>query len=553
MQLKKLITLVTAASAAALLATSSLAQVSPARLLAAESEPGNWLIHHGDYDGQRYSELTQITQENVGDLELKWIWQVRSRDGAPEKFEATPLYVDGVLYTVSPPNDVIALDPSSGRVFWSYTYTPAPEARVCCGRVNRGLAIHGNKLFMGAIDGHLMALDTRNGRVLWDVSIGDPSLGYAITVAPLVIGDKVIVGPAGGEFGIRGFIAAYDVETGAELWKFNTIPGPGEPGFESWEDPAQEAWKLGGGSIWTTGTYDEELNLMYWGVGNPGPDWNGDSRPGDNLYTESVVALNPDTGELAWHYQYTPHDEMDYDATQVQVLADIDWNGQPRKVLMTANRNGVFYVLDRVTGEFLLGKPFVAVNWMDGFDESGRPNRALSPSEEGTFIMPNNQGATNWYPPSFSPKTGLFYVPTWLDTYSIYTKRPVEYVAGQTYVGAYPTMAMPALGVRLQNQRRPEEGQGAIQAINPQTGEIVWRHVMTEVTSSGVLSTATNLVFAGARDGYFYALNAATGEELWHLQTGGEVASGPMSFELDGKQYIAVNAGAGMFVFGLPE
>lgn len=527
--------------------------VTPARLLSAAAEPGNWLLYHGDYDGQRHSDLTQITTNNVAELELKWIWQSRSRDGSSEKFEATPLYVDGVLYTVSAPNEVLALDPHSGRVFWSYTYTPSPDARVCCGRVNRGLAIHGNKLFMGAIDGHLMALDARNGRVLWDVSIGDPKLGYALTVAPLVIGDKVIVGPAGGEFGIRGFIAAYDVETGAELWRFNTIPGPGEAGFDSWQDPAQEAWKLGGGSIWTTGTYDPELNLMYWGVGNPGPDWNGDSRPGDNLYTESVVALNPDTGALAWHYQFTPHDEMDYDATQVQVLADLNWNGQSRKVLMTANRNGVFYVLDRVTGEFLLGEPFVAVNWMSGFEADGRPIRALYPTEEGTFIMPNNQGATNWYSPSYSPQTGLFYVPTWLDTYSVYTKRPVEYIPGQTYVGAYPTMAMPALGVRLQNQRRPEEGLGAIQAIDPLTGNIVWRHVMAEVTDSGVLSTAANLVFAGARDGYFYALNATTGEELWHLQLGGQVASGPMSFELDGKQYIAVNAGAGMFVFGLPD
>ena len=529
------------------------AQVTPGRLLNAEQEPGNWLLYHGDYDGHRHSDLTQLTPDNVSELELKWIWQVRSRDGASEKFEATPLYLDGVLYTVSPPNDVIAIDARSGRTFWSYTHTPSPDARVCCGRINRGLAIHGDKLIMGAIDGTLMALDRRNGALVWSVQVGDPKIGYALTVAPLVIGDKVIVGPAGGEFGIRGFIAAYDVESGAELWRFNTIPGPGEPGFESWADPAQEAYKLGGGSIWTTGSYDPELNLMYWGVGNPGPDWNGDSRPGDNLYTESVVALNPDTGELAWHYQFTPHDEMDYDATQVPVLVDMEWQGQPRKLLMTANRNGLFYVLDRTTGEFLLGEPFVAVNWMSGFEEGGRPIRALSPTAEGTFIMPNNQGATNWYSPSWSPVTQLFYVPTWLDTYSVYTKRPVEYVPGQTYVGAYPTMAMPALGVRLQNQRRPEEGLGAIQAVDPRTGEIVWRHVTSEVTDSGVLSTASNLVFAGARDGYFYALQAATGEELWRLQLGGQVASGPMSFEMDGKQYVAVSAGAGLFVFGLPD
>jgi len=529
------------------------AQVSPERLLNADQEPGNWLLYSGDYDGQRHSDLARITPANVGDLELKWIWQVRSRAGASEKFEATPLVFDGVMYTVSPPNDVIALDPLTGRVFWTFSYTPDAEARVCCGRVNRGLGIHGDTLFMGAIDGHLMAIDRISGALKWDVALGDPALGYAITVAPLVIGNKVIVGPAGGEFGIRGFIAAYDVETGEQLWRFNTIPGPGEANFDSWADPAKKAWEIGGGSIWSTGSYDPELNLMYWGVGNPGPDWNGDSRPGDNLYTESVVALNPDTGERVWHYQFTPHDEMDYDSTQVPVLADIMWQGSPRKVLMTANRNGVFYVLDRTTGEFLLGKPFVAVNWMDGFDEKGRPNRLLSPTPEGTFIMPNNQGATNWYPPSYSPVTGYFYVPSWMDTYSVYTKRPVEYVPGQNYVGAYPTMAMPALSVRPVNQRKPEEGYGAIQAIDPQTGDIVWRHEMVNVTDSGVLSTASNLVFAGGREGFFYALNATTGEELWRQNLGGQVASGPISYEIEGKQYIAVSAGAGLFVFGLPE
>jgi alcohol dehydrogenase (cytochrome c) len=534
-------------------AFSAFAQVTPERLLNAEREPGSWLLHHGDYDGQRHSDLTQITPDNVGQLDLQWIWQVRSTAGAAQKFEATPLLVDGVMYTVSPPNDVVALDPRTGRVFWTFAYTPSPDARVCCGRVNRGLAIHGQTLFMGAIDGHLLAIDALNGQVKWNISVADPTLGYSLTVAPLVIGDKVIVGPAGGEYGIRGFIAAFDVESGEELWRFNTIPGPGELGFESWQDPAREAYKLGGGSIWTTGTYDPELNLMYWGIGNPGPDWNGDSRPGDNLYTESVVALNPDTGELKWHYQYTPHDEMDYDSTQVQVLADIDFKGQPRKVLMTANRNGVFYVLDRTNGQFLLAKPFVSVNWVDGWDANGRPNRVLSPTAQGTFIMPNNQGATNWYPPSFSPETGLFYVPSWLDTYSVYTKRPVTYTPGQQYVGAFPTMAVPALSVRPVNQRIPEDGYGAIQAIDPQTGDIVWRHEMSDVTDSGVLSTKSGLVFAGGREGFFYALDAKTGQELWRENLGGQVASGPMSYELDGKQYIAVSAGGALFVYALPD
>ncbi|MFT7460809.1 MAG: alcohol dehydrogenase (cytochrome c) [Planctomycetota bacterium] len=529
------------------------AEVTTERLLNAEKEPGNWMIHHGDYDGQRHSDLTQITPANVSDLELQWIWQVRSRAGAAEKFEATPLLVDGVMYTVSPPNDVIALDPKTGRPFWTYSYTPDPEARLCCGRINRGLAIHGNTLFMGTIDAHLIAIDATSGLVKWNITIGDPSLGYSVTVPPLIINDTVIVGPAGGEYGIRGFIAAYDVETGIERWRFNTIPGPGESGFETWLDPGRAAYKLGGGSIWTSGTYDADLNLMYWGVGNPGPDWNGDSRPGDNLYTESVVALNPDTGALAWHYQYTPHDEMDWDATQVQVLADINWHGKPRKVLMTANRNGVFYVLDRSNGQFLLGKPYVSINWMDGFNDKGRPHQVLAPSPEGTLMMPNNQGATNWYSPSFSPKTGLFYVPTWMDTHAVFTKRPADYVAGQYYLGAFPTMAIPPQYARPINRRLPEDGYGAIQAIDPQTGDIVWRHKMTDVTDSGVLSTASNLIFAGGREGFFYALDASTGEELWRQNLGGQVASGPMSYELNSRQYVAVSAGAGLFVFALPE
>jgi len=529
------------------------AQVSPERILNAAQEPENWLLYGGDYDSQRHTDLTEITRQNADELELKWVWQNRAPDGASQKFEATPLVVEGVLYTVGAPNNVIAVDAVTGRLFWIYNHTPSLEARVCCGRVNRGLAIHGNSLFMGTIDGKLIKLDSRSGEPEWIIDIAPPELGYALTLAPLIIDDKVIVGPAGGEYGIRGFIAAYDVNSGEELWRFNTVPGPGESGFESWEDPEQEAWKIGGGSIWQTGSYDAELNLTYWGVGNPGPDWNGDSRPGDNLYTESVVALNPDTGEIAWHYQFTPHDEMDYDATQAAVLADMVWQGEERKVMLWANRNGVFYVLDRETGEFLLGEPFVSVNWFSGFDENGRPIRTLYPTEEGTFIMPNNQGATNWFAPSYSPVTELMYVPSWLDTFSVYTKRPVEYTPGQQYVGAFPTMALPALGVNPVNQRLPEEGLGAIQAINPQNGEIVWRHMMNNVTDSGVLSTASNLVFAGGREGHFYALDAETGEELWRSSLGGQIASGPMSYAIDGKQYVAISAGAGLFVFGLPE
>lgn len=527
-------------------------EVSGEQLLQARDEASNWLMYSGAYDSQRYSELDQINRNNVNQLQLEWVYQVRSRAGAAEKFEATPLVVDGVIYTVMPPNDVVALDAVSGRAFWTYSHTPTADSRVCCGNVNRGMAVHGDSLYMGTLDGHVLSLDARTGKKLWEVDIAREDLGYSITVAPLVVKDKLILGPAGGEYGIRGFIIALDLNTGEELWRFNTVPAPGEPGSETWLDEEQTAWQTGGGSIWVTGSYDPELNLTYWGVGNPGPDWNGDSRPGDNLYTNSVVALNPDTGELAWHYQFTPHDEMDYDGVQVPVLVDREWQGESRKLMMWANRNGLFYVLDRTNGEFLLGTPFAEVNWMDGFDDNGRPNRVLSPSEEGTFIMPNNQGATNWYSPSYSPMTGLFYIPSWLDTYSVYTKRPVSYTPGQQYVGAFPTMAMPALGVSPTNVRLPEEGYGAIQAMDPQAGEIRWRFEMSDVTDSGILTTAGNLVFAGGREGYFYALDAESGEELWRQSLGGQVASGPVSFAVEGRQYIAVNAGAGMFVFSIP-
>jgi alcohol dehydrogenase (cytochrome c) len=531
------------------------AQVTFERLLRADQEPQNWLTYSGNLSGHRYSPLTQITPGNVKNLELQWVFQTRGPAEATEKFEATPLVVDGIMYTVMAPNHVVALDAATGRMFWLYSPRISQLARVCCGRVNRGLAILGDTLFMGTIDGHLIAIDAKTGKPLWDVAVAKPESGYSFTLAPLIVKDKVIVGPSGGEYGIRGFIAAFDAATGKEVWRFNTIPGPGEPGHETWTDAAQTAWKTGGGPAWVTGTYDPALNLTYWGTGNPGPDWNGDPRPGDNLYTDSVVALDPDTGKLKWHYQFTPHDEFDYDATQVPVLADITWQGRPTKAMLWANRNGLWYVLDRTTGDFLSGKPFTKVNWMDGFDEKGRPNRVLNSTAEGTLVYPNNQGATNWYSPSYSPRTGLFYIPSWMDTFSTYFKAPVEYKEGNQYVGRFPTMAFPALrtGPGAINQRLPEDGYGAILAFDPQTGQRKWEFKMLDVTDSGVLSTASDLVFAGGREGYFFALDARTGEQLWKGSVGGQVSAGPMSYAVNGKQYVAIAAGSVLFVYGLRQ
>ena len=525
------------------------AQVSFDRILRANQEPHNWLTYSGNYNGQRYSPLSQVTPENVKNLELQWIFQARSL----EKFEATPLVVDGVMYTVQAPNDVVALDAATGRVYWTYSYTPEQAARPCCGRVNRGVAILGDMLFMATIDARLIAIDAKSGRPLWNVSVAKPESGYALTVAPLVVKDKVIVGTAGGEYGIRGFLAAYDVKTGKEVWRFYTIPGPGEPGHDTW---AADSWMHGGASVWVTGSYDPDLNLTYWGIGNPGPDWNGDNRGGDNLYSCSVVALDADTGKLKWFYQFSPHDEFDYDSTQVPVLVDMQWLGSPRKVMLSANRNGFFYVLDRTTGQFLMGKPFVEVNWASGFDEKGRPIRVpgMTPSAQGTLILPGNQGGTNWYNPSYSPRTGLFYIPTWANYSSLYVKQDVEFVEGRTFGGGTPRATTPQ-GIRttVNNYAKEDEGYGAIRALDPHTGQMKWQFKMTDVTDAGIMTTASNLLFSGGREGYFYALDARDGKLLWKFPVGGRVISGPMTYSLGGRQYIAISAGNSLFTFALRQ
>lgn len=526
--------------------TTASAQVSWERLLNADREPQNWLTHSGTMRSQRYSTLSEITPANVNNLDLKWVFQARSF----EKFEATPLVVDGVMYTVQAPNDIVALDAATGRVFWTYNHVPSPQARVCCGRVNRGVAIAGDTLFMGTIDARLIAVDAKNGKPLWNIEVARPEQGYAVTQAPLVLKDKVIVGVAGGEFGIRGFIAAYNVNTGREMWRFNTIPGPGEPGNETWEG---DSWKTGGASVWVTGSYDADLNLTYWGVGNPGPDWNGDSRDGDNLYSDSVVALDADTGKLKWHYQFSPHDEFDYDATQVPVLADVDYQGGRRKVMMWANRNGLYYVLDRTTGQFLTGRPFTKVNWMSGFDQKGRPMRVpgMAPTFEGTLIYPSNQGATNWYSPSYSPRTGLFYIPAWDNTWSIYVKGEEEYKEGERFTSGMHRSSFTLNRGAQNNTRKPEDGHGAVIAVDAKTGERRWQFDFVDVTDSGILTTATDLLFTGNREEYFFALDARTGKALWRTSLGGVVASGPMTYAINGKQYVAVAAGNALFVFGL--
>jgi alcohol dehydrogenase (cytochrome c) len=524
------------------------APVTMDRLLHPEREPQNWLTYSGTYNSQRYSTLDQITAGNAKNLEMQWVFQARSL----EKFEATPLVVDGIMYLTEAPNNVVALDAKTGAIFWVYEYRNSPDARVCCGSVNRGLAILGDTLYMGTIDSHLVAIDARSGHPNWIVKVGDPKLGYAITLAPLVVKDKVIVGVAGAEYGIKGYIAAYDAKTGKEDWRFNTVPSPGEAGNNTW---AGDSWKHGGGSAWITGSYDPSLNLLYWGVGNPGADWNADDRAGDNLYSDCAIALDPDTGKLKWYFQFTPHDEYDYDAVQIPVLVDASWKGTPRKMMMWANRNGYFYVLDRTNGKFLYGAPFTKVTWAKGLDENGRPIRDpnKSPTPEGVVVYPGVQGGTNWYSPSYSPRTGLFYISTWEDYYMNLAKMPAEYTPGQRYTGGAPRSPAPSLLRGPINTWTTDNGSGTLLAVDPSNGERKWQFKMTDVTGSGILSTASDVIFSGGREGFFYALDARTGAMLWKSALGGQVASGPITYRVDGKQYVAVAAGHALFTFALRQ
>ena len=508
--------------------------VTSERLLKASEEPENWLMYSGQYNSQRHSRLTAIDKSNVDQLEVKWVKQLETLADV----ETTPLVVDGVMYLTQSPSNVFALDASTGSQFWSYEHQLPEKLSLCCGRQNRGVAILGETLFLGTLDAKLIALDAKTGTVRWETQSADPNTGYSKTAAPLVIGDKVISGIAGGEYGIRGFLDAYDAETGELAWRFYTIPGEGEPHNDTWED---DSWKTGGAPTWITGAYDPELNLVYWGTGNPGPDWNGEAREGDNLYSDSVVALDADTGELRWYFQFTPHDVHDWDATQIPILIDIEFDGRPRKLMLFPNRNGFFYVLDRVTGEFLRGTPFAKQTWAERIDENGRPIRipGMFPSEEGVLVYPSVNGAANWWSNTYSPRTELLYVVTYdgADTFFIGED---EYVPGEMFLGGAPERLVPQ-----------ETYASMIRAIEPRTGDTRWEFPLQPKTQSGLLSTASDLVFGGSVDGYFYALDAVNGTELWRMNVGGNVKAAPISYMVGNVQYVTIAAGNSILTFGL--
>lgn len=515
------------------LAGAGLAGQDPA---AAAGDAESWLSYGRDYSGTRFVPEDQINRGNVERLRVEWIHQ----NGWSGSTQATPIVHDGVMYLTGTGNAAAALDLRSGRPLWTHS-EPAPKgAQGCCGQPNRGFAIRDGRLFKVDFEGELKALDAKTGRVLWRTELADYRDGYSATSAPLVVGRQVITGIAGAEFGTRDFIDSYDATTGERLWRFWTIPGEGEPGNETW-GPG-DAWKRGGGSTWITGTYDPELNLIYWGTGNPGPDMDGDVRPGDNLYTCSIVALDADTGELRWHFQFTPHDVHDWDAVADPVLVDLRIDGVAVPAVIQANRNGHFYALDRRDGKFLLAKPYTEVDWLTGFTEEGRPLLAegKGPSAEGTVACPGLGGGHNWQPTAYSPSAGLYYFPT-TDGCQIYYRTTQGYLEGQWYMAS--TVGGIAGG----------EPTGAIVGLDPSTGETKWRFEMVSRPSAGVLATGGGLVFSGDAEGYLFALDDRTGEPLWNLQSGARVASAPISYLLDGKQKIAVSAGSTLVVLGLPD
>jgi alcohol dehydrogenase (cytochrome c) len=511
--------------------------VTAERLLNADQEPHNWLMYSGGYKSQRYSTLDQINRSNVESVKVEWVFQFNTLSNV----ETTPIVVDGLMFITESPSNLIALDAATGRPFWRYDHpVNEEEIRLCCGLNNRGVAVLGDLVYLGTADAHLLALDIATGNVIWDVEVARADAGYSITSAPLVIGDKVLTGMAGGEFGVRGFLDAYDAKTGELAWRFYTIPGPGEPGNDTWSG---DSWRTGGAPTWITGSYDPELNLVYWGTGNPAPDWNGDMRLGDNLYADAVVALDADTGELVWHFQFTPHDTHDWDAIQVPVLADLEVGGVERKLMLWANRNAFYYVLDRATGEFLHGVPFAEQTWAQGLDPNGRPILVedMDPTEEGVEVAPTIGGATNWNSPSYSPQSGLFYTYA-LDGADIYYKRDDEYVEGDQFTGGY--------GQRADDT---ENFPTAIRALDPLTGALQWEYPIDPSPGRpGILTTAGGLLFSGSGDGYIYALDQATGESLWYLSVGRRVHAAPMTYSVGGRQYVSVAASHALFTFALP-
>jgi alcohol dehydrogenase (cytochrome c) len=434
---------------------------------------------------------------------------------------------------------VSALDASTGRLLWHWAPELSDEVlHIGFPRVNRGVAILDDTLYVGTLDGYLVALDAATGARRWQTQVGDNALGISLTLAPLALDGKIIVGISGGEAGVRGYLDAYDARTGARLWRTYTVPEPDEPGGDTWG--GAESWRTGGGSTWLTGSYDPQLDLLYWTTGNPAPDWNGDLRPGDNLYTCALLAFDPDTGEQRWHFQFTPHDTHDWDANQIPVLVDAELDGRQRQLIALANRNAFYYLIDRITGEFVLAEQYSKQTWAAAIDASGRPVLLpdKEPSEEGTLVWPSLQGATNWFSPSYNPQTGQFFVAN-RRMGAIYYKAEAEYEAGEPFLGGG------------EQALSGDDASGAVLALDVTTGRRQWAFPLQSPPWAGLMATAGGLVFGSTNEGYFFALDAATGEPLWRFNTGAHIRTNPMAFAVAGKQRVAITGGRTLYVFGL--
>jgi alcohol dehydrogenase (cytochrome c) len=503
------------------------------RLLKGTTNYVDWLSYYGNYEGWRFSPLTDLDRQNVKNLQAAWIFQT----GVPGQLQAAPIIADGILYLTAPYNHLFALNAETGDPLWKYVHPLPDDLRICCGPGNRGVAIADDKVFMATLDARLVALDRKTGSVVWNIEIDKYTDGYSATLAPLIIKDKIIVGIAGGEYGIRGYIDAYDVKTGARKWRSYTIPAEGEPGVDTW---AGDSWKVGGGPAWVTGVYDPEMDTLFWATGNPSPDWNGDGRAGDNLYTNSVLALDPETGKMKWYFQFTPHDIWDYDGNTGLFLIDVNINNQTVKAVAQPNRNGFFYVLDRLSGKYLYSTQYVdQLNWAKSINENGRPivdpKYVPMPGGNPEFICPGNVGGQNGsYTAAYSPVTKYVYVPV-IESCGKMEKSTAIFIQGIPYWGGGP-------GVM---QGDDQSSYGHLSAIDANTGAIKWRYVDEYPLVGGTLVTAGGLVFTGNQNGYALAFDDTTGELLWKFQTGSTVRGQPVTYKINGRQYVAIPSGGG--------
>ncbi|MGD0957805.1 MAG: PQQ-dependent dehydrogenase, methanol/ethanol family [Candidatus Acidiferrales bacterium] len=518
--------------------TSWAQNVTYDEILHAANHPENWLTYGGNYSSQRFSELKQVDTQNVGSLKMQWVYQLR-RQGI---FESSPIVVDGMMYVTEPPTTVTALDVRTGKPVWRWT-ADLPKNLLTIGLfpTNRGVAILGDAVYVATIDARLVALDAKTGAVRWNVEVGSNKEAVAITQAPLAIDGKIVLGMGGGEGGLRGYIDAYDAKDGKRLWRLYTIPTAGEPGVETWEG---DSYKYGGATTWNTGAYDPETNALFWGTGNPAPDWNGDMRKGDNLYSCSLLAIDADTGKMKWYFQFSPHETHDWDASEPPILFDATIDGKPRKIVAQADRNAFYYVLDRVTGQFITGRAYAKQTWAKGLDANGRPIEVPNnePSPKGTLVYPSITGSVNWTSSSYSPLTKLVYV----DTREL----------GAYYFKGHPQMD-PANPLDIgggggQKLVGGDQAYSAIRALESTTGKIKWEFKMVGDSWTGTLATAGNLVFCADAGGNFFALNAETGKALWNVQLGNSVRANPITYSVDGKQYVEAAAGNSIFVFSLP-